>query len=151
MAQFTSPIHLNSRTDCQDMDPMTDNKNIKVLVVEGNSEARSTIRCSFVASGNFDLEFCSSNQEVLGKVGKFAPDVVFLDASLREESCIETLQMLQAIPEMKSVPIVLAAGRRLQNRISSLYDLGAATVITRPYDLFTIPGHVVRTWEQAHA
>jgi len=151
MAQFTNPVHLNNRTERQDIAPVSDCNQIKVLVIEGDSDARSTIRCSFMASGNFDLEFCSCDQEVFGKVGDFAPDVVFLDASLQEESCFEALQVLHALPEMKVVPIVLAAGPRLQHKISTLYDLGAATVISRPYDPFTIPGQVVRTWEQAHA
>jgi len=131
-------------------DTETDDQ-IKVLVVEGDTETRSNIRVLFTAAGNFDLEFCSSDQEALNMAIEFVPDVAFLDASLPEEGARTILQVLHALPEMESVPIVLATNCHLQRDISQLYGLGAATVIARPYDLFSIPARVIKTWEQAYA
>lgn len=130
---------------------MTQDRPIKVFIVEGDKKTRTVIRFSFVACGDFDLEFCDSELEALRTVGDFAPDVVFLDASLPEESSRLTLQALRMLPEMDDVPVIFATGRRVQSEIDKLFELGASDVVARPFDPFAIPGQVLKTWEQTCA
>jgi len=130
---------------------MSFNHPIKVLVIEGDHNVRSSIRLSFVASGDFDLEFCSSSEEAINTIPEFCPDVVSLDASLPTAVGQLALRSLSGLSEMRGIPIVYATNGCPQSDMESLFNLGATSVVSRPYDPFAVPGQVIREWESVCA
>ena len=132
------------------MDMKTDNQ-VKVLVIEGNSEVRSYIRTIFVACGDFDVSFASADPESMRHVEEFAPDVVYLDYSLSAGSARNVLRALPIIPEMEDVPVVFASNCHQQSEVDDLYERGSATVVARPIAPFAMPGQIIKVLEQAHA
>lgn len=130
---------------------MMQDRPIKVFVIEGDKAARAAIRCTFVACGHFDIEFCESHINGLRTISDFAPDVVLLDASLPREKSQLTLRALRAMPEMASVPVILAGGRGADCENEKMLALGASQVMTRPFSPFAIPQQVLKTWGQASA
>jgi CheY-like chemotaxis protein len=121
----------------------------RIALVEDEADIREITQIALEEIGGFALNVCESGSEALEKMQGFRPDLVLLDMMMPGMDGIETLRSLRAIPDMDKVPIVFLTARAQKHEVEQYQMIGAAGVISKPFDPITLPDYIRSIWEQS--
>jgi len=86
----------------------------------------------------FEVEIAMDGQEVLDKVGSFAPDLILLDLLMPKVSGFQVAEKLKKDDRTKEIPIVvLSAVNDIKEKVD-LLGLGIEDYITKPFNFIEI-------------
>ncbi len=120
-----------------------------VLLVEDDLDIQEVARMALDLLGGFRVTTCSSGREALERAPAAAPDLILLDYMMPGMDGAATLAALRAIPSLEQVPVIFVTARARPEEIGTFRRLGAAGVITKPFDPMALPGQIRALWEQA--
>lgn len=112
---------------------------MRVLVVDDDDELRRVLHASLTRVGGMQVREAGSAREGLAAALSDPPDVVLLDVRLTDEDGAALLEALRAQPATRSVPVVFLTAETRADEITRLRGLGAAAVLTKPFDPLTLP------------
>lgn len=135
---------------------MTENaKPITILMADDDADDREMTREAFADSrlAN-DLRFVEDGVELLDYLyrrGKFEdpetsprPGLILLDLNMPKKDGREALAEIKAEPRFKNIRVVVMTTSKAEEDISRMYDLSAASYITKPVT-FSGLAEVIRT------
>ena len=93
--------------------------------------------------GNMTVVEAGSCVEALARAASFVPDVIIVDVMMPDQDGIETMKRLRALPLLSGVPVVFITARCGRRVVESLLALGAAGVISKPFDPLTLATQVI--------
>jgi CheY-like chemotaxis protein len=111
---------------------------IKLLHVEDDPDIREITEMALTMSGRFELVQCASGPEAIETVATFLPDLILLDMMMPGMSGRQVLEHLRQIPALSQTPAVFMTARAQPTEIQELLALGAADVISKPFDPMTL-------------
>jgi CheY-like chemotaxis protein len=123
----------------------------RILYVEDEPDIQMVAKLSLESLGGFTLDVCSSGAEALEKAAAFAPDLILLDVMMPGMDGPTTLRRLREIPSLSGVPAVFVTAKAQPHEIEEFKTLGAADVITKPFDPMALPDNVRAIWERTSA
>ncbi|WP_370401960.1 response regulator [Sulfitobacter sp. JB4-11] len=115
---------------------------IKLLHVEDDADIREIAKMALDLSGEFEVVQCESGEDALTTVPGYLPDVVLLDMMMPGMTGKQTLEKMREIPEMAHVPAIFMTARAQQAEMEELRSLGAAEVISKPFDPMSLADQV---------
>ena len=118
----------------------------RVLHVDDDEDVRAIAMIALAVVGGLEVLQCAGGHEALTAVRDFKPDLFLLDWMMPEMTGEETLAELQLIPGMKSIPVIFLTARAQAQDIAHLMELGAAKVITKPFNPITLASEVIDVW-----
>jgi two-component system OmpR family response regulator len=121
----------------------------RLTYVEDEPDIRSIAEFALTQFGGFTLDVCASGAEALSKAPQFHPDMIILDVMMPGMDGIETFKRLRQIPKLAATPIVFMTAKAMSHETSLYRSLGAADVITKPFDPLTLPDRIEEIWLQA--
>jgi DNA-binding response OmpR family regulator len=104
----------------------------KILIVEADPISREKLHAALHSAG-YEVAAFAATREALDAIHASAPDVLILDAILREPSAHELVASIRGSAATESVRLILVVGPGAEERASAL-DLGADDAISRPLD-----------------
>jgi len=104
----------------------------KIVIVEANSISRENLHAALHSAGYEVIDF-GATQEALDAIHESAPDVLLLDASLREPNARELVANIRDAAATDSIRLLLLVDAGPEERVAAL-DLGADDAISRPWD-----------------
>lgn len=104
---------------------------LRVLVVEDDREIRALMQSSLSVEG-FEVQTAVSLQEALALLRHSPPDVIVLDLGLPDG---DGLQLVQAVRQQRSVPIIVVSARHQEAQKIALLDAGAGDYLTKPFNV----------------
>jgi CheY-like chemotaxis protein len=107
---------------------------IRLLHVEDDADIREIAQLALSLTGEFDIVQCNSGEEALAMVDGYTPDVVLLDMMMPGMTGRETLEKMRTRPELEAVPAIFMTARAQHSEIEELLKIGAADVISKPFD-----------------
>lgn len=107
----------------------------KVLVVDTSLYSRMILRDMLMTAGYSVCE-ASSGKQALERYGRLRPDVVMVDANLRECDGAKAIEELRRQDPTAVAVICASAGQR--NTVSLAFSAGAAAFCPKPYREKTI-------------
>ncbi|QIE45551.1 response regulator [Pseudohalocynthiibacter aestuariivivens] len=107
---------------------------IEILHVEDDADIREIALIALSLSGEFRVVQCPSGEDAVRQAQGYTPDVLLLDVMMPGMNGPETLGHLRKIPAMIDVPVVFMTARAQQSDVDQLLSLGAAHVISKPFD-----------------
>lgn len=107
---------------------------IKLLHVEDDADIREIAAMALGISGEFDVVQCNSGEEALAQVLDYTPDIILLDMMMPGMTGSQTLEKMRENPDLASIPAVFMTARAQHAEIEELLQLGAADVISKPFD-----------------
>ncbi|MAE43507.1 MAG: hypothetical protein CMF63_00675 [Magnetovibrio sp.] len=122
----------------------------RILHVEDEPDIQEVARLTLESMGGFTVETCGSGQEALDKAPGFAPDLILLDVMMPGMDGPATLRELRKLPEIAETPIVFMTAKAQTHEIEEFKQMGAADVITKPFDPMTLSGQIRDIWEKHH-
>jgi CheY-like chemotaxis protein len=121
---------------------------MRVLVVDDEGDVRRITRLSLARVGKMDVSDAGSGPEALQKAACERPDAILLDVMMPTMDGPSTLAALRARPETASIPVIFLTAKVMTSELERLRGLGAAGVLTKPFDPMTFAGEVRAILEQ---
>ncbi|GIV61683.1 MAG: response regulator [Rhodothermaceae bacterium] len=122
----------------------------RILLVEDDPDIQAVARLALEALGGYTVEVCNNGVEALQRAPAFAPDLVVLDVMMPEMDGPSTLKALRRETDLTEVPVVFMTARAQQHEIEAYKALGAADVITKPFDPIHLAKNLETIWHRCH-
>jgi two-component system cell cycle response regulator DivK len=84
----------------------------RILVVEDQEDNRQILR-DLLASADYEMDEAENGQEALDAVAKQRPDLILMDIQLPIMDGYEATRRIKAMPEFKSIPIIVVTSYAL--------------------------------------
>ena len=119
----------------------------KVLYVDDEPDIREVVELSLSLMPGLTVKTCSSGEEALRSLAEFRPDVVLLDVMMPGLDGPATLLRMRADLIGKSIPVVFMTAKALPQEVDRFMSLGAAGVISKPFDPMQLAQRVQDIWQ----
>jgi len=113
---------------------------MKVLIIDDEDDIRRVARLSLARIGGMDVIEAASGRDGLRLAEAEQPDVVLLDVMMPGLDGPSTLAALRAAPATARLPVVFLTAKAMPSEQERLRALGAAGVLTKPFDPMRLPG-----------
>ena len=88
--------------------------------------------------------------EALAVAEQFAPDLILLDVMMPGMDGPTTLAELRKKPTLAHTPVVFMTARVQRHEIEQYLAIGAADVISKPFDPMSLSAQVAAIWKKAY-
>jgi two-component system KDP operon response regulator KdpE len=103
--------------------------NLKILIVDDDSQARRVLRAALVARG-YEVDDAWNGEEALQKVREQPPDLVLLDLNLPD---LSGLEICRSIRDSSEVSVIVVSVKRAEFEKVAALEAGADDYITKPF------------------
>jgi two-component system OmpR family response regulator len=122
----------------------------KILCVEDETDIQTVAKLALETVGGFTVEMCGSGEEALEKAPNFSPDLILLDVMMPGMDGLDTFRAVRALPQAEETPIIFMTAKSQAHEVSQLMELGAAGVISKPFDPIELSRQLTELWEKSN-
>ncbi|MEI9803262.1 MAG: response regulator [Pseudolabrys sp.] len=115
---------------------------VRILHVDDEQDIRDVVEISLGLDADFETRSCASGAEALAVAEEWPPDVIVLDVMMPGMDGPATLARLQESKKTAKIPVVFMTARAQSSEIEHFRSLGAAGVISKPFDPMTLAASV---------
>lgn len=110
---------------------------MSIYVVEDDESIRTMVVYALNGSGYVAKGFCDG-RTFFTELDKQIPDLVLLDIMLPGEDGLSILKRLRAVPETKTLPVIMLTAKSAEiDKVRGL-DLGADDYVTKPFGILEL-------------
>jgi CheY-like chemotaxis protein len=102
----------------------------KIVVVDDQTVLTSIYRAKFSAEG-FQVGIAADGEQALEVIKRTRPDLVMLDLMLPKMSGLDVLKHLRALPDFKTLPIVVFSNAAKPGTLEEAWAAGATLVLSK--------------------
>lgn len=118
----------------------------RILCVDDESDMRMLIKMSLENVGGYEVQVCTSGQELLDNAARWLPDLVVLDAVMPVMDGLETLRRLRELDGYKNTPVLFMTGKAKDSE-PAFRAAGAIGIVTKPFDPIHLAQDIQSLWE----
>ena len=116
---------------------------LKILHVDDEADIREVTALSLGLDPDIEVRSAVSGQDALDILSAgYRPDAVLLDVMMPSLDGPGTLERLRQVPGCEATPVIFMTARTRKEERDAYVALGAASVITKPFDPMTLSAHV---------
>lgn len=119
-----------------------------VLYVDDEPDICEIVALALALDGTLDVRTCGSGGEAIAAALDSPPDLLLLDVMMPELDGPATLARLRAEPALARVPVVFVTAKSLPSELQRFRALGAADVISKPFEPMQLLAQVRAIWER---
>ena len=121
-----------------------------VLYVDDEPDIREIVALALGLDGTLAVRTCESGVSAIAAALERLPDLVLLDVMMPDLDGPATLARFRAEPTLASVPVVFVTAKTMPSELQRFGALGAAGVISKPFDPMRLLEQVRIIWERIH-
>ena len=121
-----------------------------VLYVDDEPDIREIAALALGLDGTIEVRTAGSGVEALAVARERAPDLMLLDVMMPDLDGPATLVRFRAEAALAAIPVVFVTAKTLPSELARFRDLGAADVISKPFDPMRLADQVRLVWERLH-
>lgn len=122
---------------------------MKILIVDDEDDIRRIACLSLTRLGGMDVVEASSGTAAVRLAEEETPDAILLDMMMPGMDGPTTLQALRKNPATAGIPIIFLTAKAMRSEIERLMAMGAAAVLTKPFDPTSLSAQVRKALGQA--
>jgi len=123
---------------------------VTALVIDDDDDIRLVVKMSLRLIGGLDVIEASSGQEGVGLAVRVRPDIIMLDVMMPGMDGPTVLHQLYNNPLTSGIPVVFLTAKTMPGELGRLKDLGAAGVLTKPFDPMQLAADVQALLPTSH-
>jgi CheY-like chemotaxis protein len=116
----------------------------QVLLIDDDPSIRKIAEISLSRVGKWRVFLAESGLQALDVVSREQPDVILLDVMMPGMDGPTTLKYLREKPSLSNTPIIFMTAKVQKHEIDTYCQMGAAGVISKPFDPMLLPAEVER-------
>lgn len=114
----------------------------RVLIVDDDPIIRKVAEISLSRVGKWTVMQAESGVQALSMAEEFLPDIILLDVMMPGTDGPTVFQRLSVLPSTATTPVIFMTAKVQRHEVQEYYALGAAGVITKPFDPLLLPGQI---------
>lgn len=114
----------------------------RILIVDDEDDIREVAQFSLELVGHWEVVTASSGRAGVTVARSEKPDAILLDVMMPDMDGPATLAALQRDPDTCDIPVLFLTAKTQAAERSQLAQLGAAGVLTKPFDPLKLPTEV---------
>jgi len=114
----------------------------RILIVDDEDDIREVAQVSLELVGQWQVLTAANGRDGLSCAREQQPDAILLDVMMPDLDGPATLAELQSDPATRDIPVLFLTAKAQTAERTRLAELGAAGVLTKPFDPLTLPGEV---------
>ena len=118
-----------------------------VLYVDDEPDIREVVQMSLSLVDGLDVQICESGERALHLLPQLKPDLVLLDVMMPGMDGPSTLLKMRSIPALAKIPVVFMTAKAMPQEVARFRELGAVSVIAKPFDPIQLGNQVIAVWE----
>ena len=118
-----------------------------ILYVDDEPDIREVVQMSLSLVDGLDVQTCESGERALQLLPQLKPDLVLLDVMMPGMDGPSTLQKMRTLPGLATIPVVFMTAKAMPQEVARFRELGAASVIAKPFDPIQLGNQVIAIWE----
>ena len=115
---------------------------MKVLIIDDEDDIRRISKLALGRVGGMDVVDASGGDAGMALAVAEAPDAILLDVMMPGRDGPATLALLKADPRTAHIPVIFLTAKAMAAEIERLRALGAAGVLTKPFDPMSLAASV---------
>lgn len=116
----------------------------KVMLVDDDADIRTIGEMCLNKVGGWQVVLAASGADALEQAPREQPDVILLDVMMPGMDGPTTFGHLRALPATASTPIIFMTAKVQKPEVERYLALGAAGVISKPFDPMTLHAEIRR-------
>ena len=105
----------------------------RVLIADDNPQGVELLE-AYLSETDYEVQTAADGEETLRKVADWQPDLILLDIMMPKLDGIETVRLLKADPELRSVPVILVTAKADTKDVVQGLDAGGDDYLTKPFE-----------------
>jgi two-component system, OmpR family, response regulator len=119
----------------------------RVMFVEDDADLFPLIEMSLSLVGGFDVRGFMHGEDAVREAAAFDPQLVMLDFMMPGMDGPTTMSALRQLDGFAAKPYAFLTAKIQEEHVNRLYALGAAEVMSKPFDPVTLPEALKRIWQ----
>jgi CheY-like chemotaxis protein len=115
---------------------------IKALYVDDDEDIASIVELCLELDESFEVRCLNSGKDAPAEAENWGPDVILLDYMMPDMDGPTTFNRLRKNPPTRETPVIFITAKSMQDDVAMLKDLGAAGVISKPFDPTTLASDI---------
>ena len=111
---------------------------MKILIIDDEADIRRIAHLALGRVGAMDVLEAQNGLEGLRKAEDSRPDAILLDVMMPGLDGPSTLAALRSNPATANIPVIFLTAKAMLSELERLRGLGAAGVLTKPFDPLTL-------------
>jgi CheY-like chemotaxis protein len=111
---------------------------MRILIIDDEADIRRIAHLALGRVGAMDVTEAQSGLEGLRKAEDTHPDAILLDVMMPGLDGPSTLAALRSNPATAHIPVIFLTAKAMVSELTRLRGLGAAGVLTKPFDPMTL-------------
>ena len=123
----------------------------RIASIEDDEDIRTVIDLTLSTIGEFEVRSFDSGVNAIARISEFVefdPQLILMDVMMPVMDGVQTALRLQSYARLRETPVVYMTAKAALSEIEKLYDQGAASVISKPFDPMTLSGQLRAIWER---
>ena len=116
-----------------------DDDDDRLLTQDALNESKVAGKIEFVANGEELLDYLCHRGRFVSEVAP-RPGLILLDLNMPRMDGREALRAIKADPELRRIPVVVLTTSQADTDIGAIYDLGANSFISKPFQFDALVG-----------
>lgn len=121
----------------------------KILMVDDDLSILMIAQISLTKVGMWQVKTVDSGTKALDEIDEFKPDLILLDVMMPGMDGPTTFKQLRDNASFASTPVIFMTAKVQPTEVESYCKLGAAGVISKPFDPMTLPAEIRKLLEPA--
>ncbi|MDQ3811627.1 MAG: response regulator [Chloroflexota bacterium] len=117
----------------------------RILIVDDEDDIREVAQVSLELVGQWEVMTAASGRDGIERARRAQPDAILLDVMMPDMDGPTTLAQLQADPQTRDIPVLFLTAKAQSADRTRLAQLGAAGVLTKPFDPLKLAADVAAT------
>jgi two-component system, OmpR family, response regulator len=118
-----------------------------ILYVDDEPDIREVVQMSLSLVPGLDVQTCDSGERALQLLPELQPDLLLLDVMMPGMDGPSTLLKLRTMPGLDRIPVVFMTAKAMPQEVARFRELGAVSVIAKPFDPIQLGNQVIAIWE----
>lgn len=114
----------------------------KILMVDDDLSILMIAQISLTKVGMWQVKTVDSGIKALNEVDEFEPDLILLDVMMPGMDGPTTFKKLRENASFATTPVIFMTAKVQPSEVESYCQLGAAGVISKPFDPMTLPSDI---------
>ena len=110
----------------------------RILIVDDENDIREVAALSLESIGGYQVLSANSGKAALAMAEEEQPDAILLDVMMPDMDGPTTLSRLQSKPNTAHIPVVFLTAKVQPSERARFASLGAAAVLSKPFDPLTL-------------